>query len=358
MSIWRGENISLEIYGTSHGPEIGMILSGVPEGETFDLAVLQAFLDRRAPGRNPFSTSRKEGDVPIFETGLADGLSDGSPIKGVIKNTNVRSKDYDNLKTVPRPGHADYTAMVKYGDKAELAGGGPFSGRLTAPLCIAGGLLKQLLAKEGIEIFARIASIGSIQDEGPFTEPVSGKAWPVVSDAKGEEMQALILSKKEEGDSVGGIVECVVSGLPIGLGGPLFDGLEGRIASLVYGIPAVKGVEFGAGFAAARMTGSSHNDPFVIRNGRVETLTNHAGGILGGISNGMPLVFRAAFKPTPSIAKMQQSIDMASMTETQMQVQGRHDPCIVLRAVPCVEAAAAAAVYDALLSRKKELESL
>ena len=355
MSIWHGDTLSLEIYGTSHGPEIGMILTGLPEGTPVDLALLQTFLDRRAPDRNAFSTARKEGDVPVFEEGLAGGLTDGGPLKGIIKNTNVRSGDYDNLRTVPRPGHADFTAMMKYGEKAQLAGGGPVSGRLTAPLCIAGGICLQLLEKEGIQVFARIRSSGAVQDEGCFTAPVSGKAWPTVSDGQGEAMQQLILEKKAEGDSVGGIVECVVTGLPAGLGGPLFDGLEGRIASLVYGIPAVKGVEFGAGFGAALLCGSENNDPFVLQGGRVVTATNNAGGILGGISNGMPLVFRAAFKPTPSIAKVQKSVDLSSMTEVELQVQGRHDPCIVLRAVPCVEAAAAVAVYDALLQRRKEL---
>lgn len=357
MSIFHGDNIELEIYGASHAPAIGMKLTGVPAGMQVDTAVLQQFLNRRAPGQNAFSTARKEADMPEFLTGLTDGVTNGDIIHARIQNTNTRSRDYDNLRTVPRPGHADYTAMVKYGEKAELAGGGPFSGRLTAPLCIAGGMLMQELEKEGIHIFARILSIGNIYDEGDFTAPVSGKAWPCVNDAQGKKMQELILEKKAIGDSVGGIIECMITGLPVGIGGPLFDGMEGHIAPVVFGIPAVKGIEFGAGFKATELLGSENNDPFTVKDGKVVTTTNNAGGILGGITNGMPLVFRAAMKPTPSIALTQKSVDMSTMTETEMQVQGRHDPCIVLRAVPCIEAAAAVAVYDALLTRKKELEA-
>ncbi len=356
MSTYYGENINLEIYGASHAPAIGMKLSGIPEGVQVDPEVLQAFLNRRAPGQNAFSTARKEADMPEFLSGLTDGKTNGETIHAEIKNTNTRSHDYDNLRTVPRPGHADYTAMMKYGEKAELAGGGPFSARMTAPLCIAGGMMIQALERVGIRIFARILSIGTIRDEGDFTGPVSGKFWPCVNDAKGEEMQQLILEKKAAGDSVGGVIECMITGLPTGIGGPMFEGMEGHIAPVVFGVPAVKGIEFGAGFKASEMTGSENNDPFIIRDGKVQTATNNAGGILGGITNGMPLVFRVAMKPTPSIALTQKSVDISTMTETEMQVHGRHDPCIVLRAVPCIEAAAAVAVYDALLTRKKELE--
>ncbi len=365
MDSTYGENLKLTIFGASHAPEIGMTLEGVPAGERVDLDALQQFLSRRAPGRNAFSTSRREADEPQFLSGLNDSVTDGGLIKAVIRNTNTRSRDYDELKYVPRPGHADYTAAVKYFGTLDMAGGGPFSGRMTAPLCIAGGILKQLLEKKGIYISARIAAIAGIKDGGnleealrsgdtAFLKALAEKDFPVLDDAQGEKMKEAILKAKEDGDSVGGIVECAVFGLPAGLGGPLFDGMEGQIAKIVFGVPAVKGVEFGAGFSVAGMRGSENNDPFAVSGGAACTLTNHAGGILGGITNGMPLVFRAAFKPTPSIAKEQQSIDLRTMQETSLRIRGRHDPCIVQRAVPVVEAAAAVAVYDALLSREKE----
>ena len=240
---------------------------------------------------------------------------------------------------------------MKYGGHADFAGGGAFSGRLTAPLCIAGGICLQLLKKQGIEVISRIASIGTVEDVAPLTVSTADKPFPVVDDAVGETMRAEIAAAKAEGDSVGGVVECTVLGLPVGLGGPLFDGMEGRISSIVFGIPAVKGIEFGIGFGAARLRGSENNDPFVVENGTVRTTTNHCGGILGGITNGMPLTFRAAFKPTPSIAKEQQSVNLNTLTPEILRVRGRHDPCIVPRAVPCIEAAAAIAVYDALLGQ-------
>ena len=375
MNSTYGENLKLTIFGASHDPEIGMTLEGIPAGESFDPDALRRFLLRRAPGRSAYSTSRKEPDVPEFYSGLTGNVTDGSKITAVIKNTNTRSRDYEELKYVPRPGHADYTASVKYFGTLDMAGGGPFSGRMTAPLCIAGGILKQLLEKQGIYIAARIASIAGIKDAGSIERALCGrdgsegasfcdaalvkalaeKEFPVLQDARGEKMKEAILKAKEEGDSVGGIVECAVFGLPGGLGGPLFDGMEGQIAKIVFGIPAVKGIEFGAGFAAAEMKGSENNDPFTLTEGAVRTRTNHSGGILGGITDGMPLVFRAAFKPTPSIAKEQQSIDLRTMKETPLKIRGRHDPCIVQRAVPVVEAAAAVAVYDALLEREKEI---
>ena len=344
-----GEFLHLTIFGQSHAPAIGMILEGLPAGETIDMAALQTFLDRRAPGRNDWSTPRKEADQPEFLSGLVGNVTCGAPLTAIIRNTNTRSGDYDGLSVVPRPGHADYTAGVKYGGHADFAGGGAFSGRLTAPLCIAGGICLQLLKKQGIEVISRIASIGSVEDVTPLTVSTADKPFPVVDDAVGETMRAEIAAAKAEDDSVGGIVECAVLGLPVGLGGPLFDGMEGRISSIVFGIPAVKGIEFGIGFGAARLRGSENNDPFVVENGTVRTTTNHCGGILGGITNGMPLTFRAAFKPTPSIAKEQQSVNLNTLTPEILRVRGRHDPCIVPRAVPCIEAAVAIAVYDALL---------
>ena len=374
MNSTCGENLKLTIFGASHAPEIGMTLEGIPAGERIDPDALQQFLLRRAPGRNAYSTSRKEPDVPEFRSGLSGNVTDGTPVTAVIRNTNAHSRDYEELKYIPRPGHADYTAAVKYFGTLDMAGGGPFSGRMTAPLCIAGGILKQLLEKQGIYVAARIAAIAGIEDAGKIEtalcagegsggaascdtallQALSEKEFPVLSDTQGAKMKDAILSAKEEGDSVGGIVECAVFGLPGGLGGPLFDGMEGQIAKIVFGIPAVKGVEFGAGFAAAEMKGSENNDPFTVSDGVVRTQTNYAGGILGGITNGMPLVFRASFKPTPSIAKEQRSVDLRTMKEAPLKIQGRHDPCIVQRAVPVVEAAASIAVYDAILGREKE----
>ena len=355
MSSSFGENIRVSIFGQSHSGAIGVTVDGLPAGEKIDLAQLQRFLDRRAPGRNDYSTTRREADVPEILCGLKDGLTCGAPLTAIIRNGDVRSQDYEPLRTTPRPGHADFTAQVKYGGAQDAAGGGHFSGRLTAPLCIAGGICLQLLAREGITVISRIASIAGVADEGELTGSTAEKDFPVVSDVRGEEMRAAIEAARTEGDSVGGVIECAVLGVPAGLGDPMFDGMENRIAALVFGIPAVKGIEFGAGFAAAAMRGSEHNDAFALQDGRVVTKTNHCGGILGGITTGMPISFRAAVKPTPSIAREQESVDLDTMQIVKLRVGGRHDPCIVPRAVPCVEAAAAIAVYDALLSRRREV---
>ena len=329
-------NISFTIFGESHSPEIGVTIEGLPQGFAPDFDELNSFLQRRAPGRSELSTPRKEPDTPEFTEGICDGKICGDTVTAIIRNTNTRSKDYSELRIKPRPGHADYTAAVKFGGKADFRGGGHFSGRLTAPLCIAGGLIIQLLEKEGITVESRIAEIGGISGDE-------------------DKMKQAILNAKAEGDSVGGIIECTVLGLPVGLGNAMFDGMESRIAKLVFGIPAVKGIEFGAGFEAARLRGSENNDPFEMRDGKVVTKTNNCGGILGGITDGMPLTFRAAFKPTPSIAKEQDTVNLETGENAKLSIVGRHDPCIVPRALPCVEAAAAIAVYDALLERRKEL---
>jgi len=368
MSSCYGENIHLSIFGQSHSEAIGMTLDGLPAGLKVDLERLNRFLARRAPGNNDLSTPRKESDAPEFLSGIKDGHTCGAPVAAVIRNTNTKSADYSGLKVTPRPGHADYTAEIKYHGSQDHAGGGHFSGRLTAPMCIAGGLCLQFLEQKGIHIFTRIYSIGNIKDSGDFEkyireadtsdtelsdnirEELFGKPLPVLDAEKAAQMRELILSEKAVGDSVGGIIECVITGLPAGLGDPMFDGMENRISQAVFAIPAVKGIEFGAGFAASGLRGSENNDPFRMINGRVVTSTNNSGGILGGISNGMPIVFKAAFKPTPSIAKEQQSVDLNLKQDTTVQVHGRHDPCIVPRALPCVEAAAALAVYDALLA--------
>lgn len=354
---WRGDNLALHVFGASHSEVIGMTLEGIPAGEWIDLAELQRFLDRRAPGRTPWSTPRKEPDAPEFTGGICDARTDGGPITAEIHNRDRRSKDYSALAHTPRPGHADYPASVKYGAAWNGAGGGAFSGRMTAPVCIAGGICLQLLEREGIRIISRISELGNIHDVGELTRSTAENAFPVVDEDSGKTMIEQIMAAKEEGDSLGGVVECQVLGLPIGLGGPLFEGMESRIANMLFAIPAVKGVDFGSGFEAARLRGSENNDPFRLKEERVITESNHAGGILGGITTGMPLVFHAAFKPTPSIARPQRSVDLERMEETELRVPGRHDPCVVPRAVPVVEAVTAIAVYDALLSRRKELEA-
>ena len=354
MSSTYGEHLKLSIFGQSHAPAIGMTLDGVPAGQAIDLDELQRFLDRRAPGRAEYATPRKEADRPEFLSGLVGNVTCGAPLAAIIRNTNTRSGDYSNLAVVPRPGHADYTAAVKYGGTQDAAGGGHFSGRLTAPLCIAGGICLQLLRREGIEIVSRIAAIAGVEDAGELTASTAEKKFPVVDDAQGTKMREAVAAAKAEGDSVGGIIEVAAFGLPVGLGDPMFGGMENRIAAIVFGIPAVKGVEFGEGFGAARLRGSENNDGFCVRDGKIGTITNHCGGILGGITNGMPLRFRAAVKPTPSIFRPQRSVNLETMEETTLQIQGRHDPCIVPRAVPVMEAAAAIAIYDALLGYQKE----
>ena len=354
MSSTYGENLKLTIFGQSHGAAIGMTLDGIPAGLPVDFDELQAFLNRRAPGQNNWSTPRKEGDRPEFLAGILDGFTCGAPIAAVIHNTNTRSGDYANLKDCPRPGHADYTAQIKYGGFQDAAGGGHFSGRLTAPLCIAGGLCKQWLAEQGIRIGARIATIAGVKDgfDVNYLNPqldLIGKDFPVFSPDAGEKMQAKIAEARSECDSVGGIIECYIIGVPAGLGEPMFGGVESRISQIVYGVPAVKSVEFGIGAEAANLRGSQCNDAFTVANGNISTLTNNAGGILGGITNGMPVVFRAAIKPTPSISRPQQSISLSNGKEQELVVKGRHDPCIVPRAVPVIEAAAAIALFDLIL---------
>ncbi len=343
-----GENIKLTIFGQSHAPAIGMTLEGIPAGLKIDFDELQRFMDRRAPGK-AYSTSRKEPDVPEFVSGLIGNETCGAPITAIIRNKDTRPSDYGNLADVPRPGHADYTAAVKFGEARDRTGGGQFSGRLTAPMCIAGGLIKQFLKPMGIDVRARAYSIGDIVDEGLFPENEIGEDFPAVSEKSRAEMMEVIENARKEGDSVGGIVECIVTGVPVGVGEPMFGGLENRISSAVFGIPAVKGIEFGRGFESAALRGSEMNDPFYYdEEGRVRTKSNNAGGILGGIANGMPITFKVAIKPTPSIAKPQESVDLRTKENVTMTVNGRHDPCIVPRAVPVVEAVAAVAIYDAL----------
>lgn len=357
MSSTYGENIRLSIFGQSHGTAIGMTLDGIPAGLPVDIASLQDFLNRRAPGQNDYSTPRREEDAPQFLSGIVDGYTCGAPIAAIIHNKNTRSGDYANLKDCPRPGHADYSAQIKYGGYQDAAGGGHFSGRLTAPLCIAGGLCKQWLERQGIHIAAHISVIAGVADDPVYLDWVNPdldkirKDFPVLNPEAGAKMREKIAKAKAEGDSVGGIIECIVTGLPAGIGDPMFGGMESRIAQIVYGIPAVKGIDFGSGFSGSYLRGSQNNDAFTIIDGAVKTATNNAGGILGGITTGMPLIFQTAIKPTPSISRPQESISLSGMEKQELVIKGRHDPCIVPRAVPVIEAAAAIAVFDAYLCK-------
>ena len=356
MSSTYGENIKLSIFGQSHGPAIGVTLDGIPAGLPVNTEILQTFLNRRIPGQHDYATTRKEEDRPEFLSGIVDGYTCGAPIAAIIRNENQKSKDYSNLKDCPRPGHADYTAQIKYSGFQDIAGGGHFSGRLTAPLCIAGGLCKQWLEQLGIQISAHISMIGGIYDNPLHIDPVNPDLsviradFPVINPEAGIKMRNRITEAKENCDSVGGTITCYITGLPAGIGDPMFGGMESRLAQIIYGIPAVKGLEFGSGFSGSAMTGSENNDPYTVVNGRISTKTNNAGGILGGITTGMPLYFCVSIKPTPSISKPQQSISIHDCSEQQLILKGRHDPCIVPRAVPVVEAAAALAVYDAYLT--------
>lgn len=356
MSSMFGNNIRISVFGQSHSEGIGVVVDGLPAGEPVDLDRLAAFLARRAPGQGAYATARKEADIPEILCGLVDSRTCGAPLAAIIRNTNTRSSDYDKLKDIPRPSHADYAANLRYGGFQDVRGGGHFSGRLTAPLCVAGGICKQILERKGIFVGAHIYSVGSVSDTPynpmtltPADLAASDKPFPVLDPAAKEEMCSLIAECKKAGDSIGGIVECGVVGFPAGIGDPMFDGIENRLAAALFGIPAVKGLEFGEGFAAARMRGSENNDPYRIVDGRVVTASNHAGGITGGISTGMPILFRAAVKPTPSIAAVQDSVSLSAMENTSLQIVGRHDPCIVPRAVPVFEAVTATVLLDLLM---------
>ena len=356
MSSTYGENLKLTIFGQSHGPAIGMTLDGIPAGLSVDFEELQSFLNRRAPGQNDWSTPRKEADQPEFLAGIVDGDTCGTPIAAIIRNTNTRSGDYDNLKNCPRPGHADYTAQIKYGGFQDAAGGGHFSGRLTAPLCIAGGMCKQWLENMGIRIGAHLIQIGAETEDrfdplNPQLDQV-GQIFPTLTADAAERFQGVISEARSQADSVGGRIECAITGLPAGIGEPMFGGIEGRLAQILYGIPAVKNVGFGASEGFAALLGSQSNDPFTFEDGEIKTTTNNCGGILGGITNAMPVIFDVTIKPTPSIAKPQQTVNLQNGKVTTIQVKGRHDPCIVPRAVPVVEAAAAIAIFDMILGKK------
>lgn len=331
MSLYKGKRLTIEIFGASHAEEIGTKIFGLPAGEPIDLEQMNELLAMRKPDII-LGTARREPDEPIIVSGLRGNVTDGSVFCVKFKNTDVRREDYVNH--IPRPGHADLTAWGKYGSGHDMSGGGEFSGRMTAPLCAAGAVCKQYLKRRGVEIQHRILSIGG----------------------KTSDFEETVKAAMDDGDSVGGVIECTVSGAPVGLGGELFDGLDGLISALCFAVPGVKGIEFGAGFGAASMRGSENNDEYFIRDGRVVTVTNDHGGILGGISSGMPIVFRVAVKPTPTIKKPQRTVALDTMTETVHSFGGRHDPCIALRAGVCFEAAAAIAVADLMMASEKASE--
>ena len=348
-----GEKLKVHVFGTSHGPAIGAVIDGFPAGMQIDFVALSAFTARRAPGQNAWSTQRKEPDIPQILSGVNEqGVTTGDAIRMEIANTDSRSRDYPDLHAVPRPGHADFAANLKYKDAWDHRGGGPFSGRLTAPLCFAGGLCLQYLREHyGIEIAAHIARVGTVSDDIPDvvspTFPLYAAGdFPVINQKAGERMKAEIEEARKAGDSVDGEIRCIVKNLPGGMGGPMFQGVEGRLAMALFGIPAVKGVTFGK----TKMHGSENNDPFCIENGKIRTVTNHHGGILGGITTGMPLYFTMAMKPTPSITLPQKSVNMKEMREEILVVHGRHDPCVVPRAVPVAEAVTAIALMDLILA--------
>lgn len=360
MSSTWGSNIKISIFGESHGVGIGVVIDGLPAGEKLDLEELQFQMSRRAPGNDATATPRKEQDLPEICAGILSGTTTGAPLCAVIENANMRPVDYDKLSRLPRPGHADYTGAVRYGGYNDVRGGGHFSGRLTAPLTFAGAVCKQILARRGITVGGHIFSIGNVYDT-PF-DPMKinsrilgelGRKYFALQNPDCEEaMRKVVADAHDDLDSVGGMVEIAVVGVPAGIGSPMFGGIENVLSSIIFGVPAVKGVEFGAGFNVARMRGSECNDPYAIDNGQIVTTSNTCGGILGGISTGMPILLRAAIKPTPSIAQKQQTVDLRERREAILAIGGRHDPCIVPRALPAIEAATAIGILDLMMESR------
>ncbi len=357
MSSAFGKNIRISVFGQSHSRAIGVVIDGLPAGEKIDMERVIKFMARRRPGVSDYVTQRREEDRPQILSGLVEGVTCGAPLAALIENNDTRSQDYDNLRYVPRPSHSDFPAFIKHEGFNDIRGGGHFSGRLTAPLCFAGAVCKQILERRGVTVGAHIDSIGTVKDS-PF-DPLNVKAEDLnalgekdlaVNDSQaGLDMIAQIKAAAHERDSVGGRVECAAVGMPVGIGDPMFDGMENRLAAAIFGIPAVRGIEFGLGLEASALRGSKHNDPFYYDGDKVKSRTNNHGGILGGMTTGMPLVFRVAFKPTSSIGQEQDSVDLISREDAKLNIVGRHDPCIVTRAVVVVEAVTAAVLLDSLL---------
>ncbi len=342
------------IFGESHGPAIGVVLEGVPAGVALDLEAIQAQLDRRAPGKDPTATARKEPDLINIISGFFEGRTTGAPLTMVIRNSDQHSSDYEAIRYTPRPSHGDYAGFIASKGALDYRGGGHFSGRLTAPLVAAGAVARQLLAEKNIWVGAHISAIYGILDDSALQDPeplkaLGNKPFPVLNEEKGEEMRQAILEAKADQDSVGGAIECAVVGLPAGLGAPDFGrNVEGIFSQYLFAVPAVKAVEFGLGAGLAYARGTEANDPFEVKDGKVITKTNYAGGVNGGITNGMPVVFTVTLRPTPSIGLPQESVDLRTGEEVEMELTGRHDPCVVPRAVPVIEAAAALAACELL----------
>lgn len=350
-----GDKVKITVFGASHAAEIGAYIEGLEKGFTLDFDSILKQMERRAPGRSHVATPRKEPDFPIIASGVVDNVTTGDTLKMIIKNTNQHSKDYSSLKVCPRPGHADYTAHLKYNGELDMSGGGPFSGRMMAPIVFAGEVCRQILNdKYGIDIVSHVSEIAGIKDSSfadteitsDLYKKLKTDSFPTISDSAKADMIKAIEDAMKDKDSVGGIVECAVLNMPVGIGGPIFDGVESVISSAMFSIPACKGVEFGLGFESTRMRGSQNNDEFAFANGKVITKTNNCGGILGGITNGMPVVFRAGFKPTPSISRPQNTVNLQTKENTVIEIVGRHDPCIVTRTAPIVEAMVAIAIIN------------
>ncbi|MBQ7785419.1 MAG: chorismate synthase [Clostridia bacterium] len=352
-----GEHFKLTIFGESHGPAIGIVIDGLPSGMPLDQEAIARHMARRAPGSDPTATARKEGDHVRIISGLFEGRTTGAPLCGMIENTNTRSGDYAQLRAKMRPGHADFAGQIKYGGYNDPRGGGHFSGRLTAPLVFAGSVARQLLSEQGISIGAHIAAIAGHADQ-PF-DPVSidkktllslhESRFPLLDPACETPMRALVAEAKASGDSVGGVIECAAVGVPAGIGSPFFGSVESVVSSLAFSVPAVKAVEFGDGMALSAMRGSQANDPMHWENHQVTCTSNHNGGVTGGITNGMPIILRAAIKPTPSIAIQQQTVDLTTGEDAVLTVGGRHDPCIVPRAVVVMESILAIALCELMM---------
>lgn len=354
MSGTWGKNIELAIFGESHGEAIGITINGLEPGINLDLDYIKEEMARRAPGQNDLSTPRKENDEFHILSGYFNGKTTGTPLTMIIYNTNQHSKDYDKTKDIVRPSHGDFTGYVKYKGFNDYRGGGHFSGRITAPLVFAGAVCKQVLKEKGITIGSHIKSIKDINDENFSNENLCEKKlsdlrkehFPVINKSSEEKMKEVIRNARDMKDSVGGIIECAAINLPAGIGSPFFDSVESTLSSLLFSIPGVKGVEFGIGFDITKLYGSEANDEYIVKNGKVETTSNNNGGILGGITSGMPIIFRVAMKPTPSIGKMQKTVDIKAMENRTIEIVGRHDPCIAIRALSVVEAVAAIAILD------------
>ena len=349
-----GNNIKLSIFGESHGNAIGINIDNLPCGFSIDMYEVMREMRRRLPGKSKLSTSRKEDDNPEILSGYFEGKTTGTPLCAIIRNNDNKSKDYSKLKNTMRPGHGDYTGYVKYKGFNDYRGGGHFSGRITAPLVFAGAICKQILRSKGIEIVAHIKSVGTVEDESfldinlnnNILEKLKNEEIPVINADLKENIKDEILTVRQEGDSIGGSIECAVLGIDAGFGSPFFDSVESTLAHLMFSVPAVKGIEFGKGFDLCKMKGSQANDEYYLEGEKIRARSNNNGGILGGITNGMPIVFKVAIKPTPSIYKEQNTINVESMEETVLKIEGRHDPCIVQRAVPVIESVAAIGILD------------